>query len=88
MDSEVWGMSIARIIEGNLDGWADETPIVFKLDDASLASIRQIVRDEVSQMRSVQEMADALEEVLTSAPDDEDGMKEMLLDWLREIQLS
>ena len=81
-------MSIARILEGNLDGWADETPIVFKLDDASLASIRRIVREEVSQQRSVQEMADALEEVLSSAPDDEDGMRQMLLDWLREVRLS
>ena len=82
-------MSIARILEGNLDGWVDatinDTPIVFKLDEASLESIRAIVREEVWQMRSVQEMADALEEVLTSAPDDEDGMRDMLLDWLKEL---
>ena len=71
-----------------VDVTMNDTPIVFRLNDASLADIRAIVREEVWQMRSVQEMADALEEVLTSAPDDEDGMKEMLLDWLREVRLS
>ena len=71
-----------------VDVTMNDTPIVFKLDDASLESIRAIVREEVSQMRSVGEMADALEEVITSAPDDEDGMRDMLLDWLREIRLS
>ena len=64
----------------------NDTPIVFRLNDASLADIRAIVREEVWQMRSVQEMADALEEVLSSAPDDEDGMRQMLLDWLREVR--
>jgi len=64
----------------------NDTPIVFRLNDASLADIRAIVREEVWQMRSVQVMADALEEVLSSAPDDEDGMRQMLLDWLREVR--
>ena len=69
-----------------VDVTMNDTPIVFKLDDASLEAIRAIVRQEVWQMRSVQEMADALEEVLSSAPDDEDGMRQMLLDWLREVR--
>ena len=55
---------------------------------ALLADIRAIVRQEVWQMRTTQEMADALEEVLTSAPDDDADMKGMLLDWLREVRLS
>ena len=66
----------------------NDTPIVFKLDDASLAAIRAIVRQEVWRRRSLDDMRDALEEVLSSAPDDDDGMKEMLLDWLREVRLS
>ena len=67
-------------------------PVIMELSPeyraALLADIRAIVRSELGNLRELHDFRDALEEVLTSAPDDEDGMKEMLLDWLREVRLS
>ena len=74
--------------DGDLGPYVQTVQLTPDARAALLADIRAIVREEVWQMRSVQEMADALEEVLTSAPDDDDGMRQMLLDWLRKVRLS